>query len=188
MRVLSSALLSGLLLAAGYSSAVAETLGHLPPNVVSYDEILLTLPAVGLKRARVLVASPSGYRIIPMSRVAGDAKFKVAVTFGELAIMKYRFQAETESGSFLESDFFSLSEPVGPEAKEKLEILSAKSQALNARIIQLKNAIAGIEQSDPNELAKRSNKELAKALLVLSEREKERDAIAAKPQEELVSE
>lgn len=174
-----------LLIMAGFLNAAADTLGHVPPQIVSYDEILLTLPAAGLKRARVLVASPSGYRIIPMSRVAGDANFKVAVTFGELAIMKYRFQAETEAGSFLESDFFSLSEPVGPEVKEKLEILSAKSQALNARVIQLKNAIVGIEQSDPNELAKRSNKELAKALLVLSEREKERDALAAKPQEVL---
>lgn len=172
-----------LLLLVGVSSA--ETLGHLPPNAVSYDEILLTLPAAGLKRARVLVASPTGYRIIPMSRVSGDHNFKVAVTFGELAIMKYRFQAETDAGSYLESDFFSLSEPVGPEVKEKLEILSAKSQALGARVIQLKNAIAGLEQSDPADLAKRSNKELAKALLVLSEREKERDELLAAPKEVL---
>ncbi len=166
-----------LLLLLNSSSAFADTLGHVPPQLVSYEEIMLTLPAAGLKRARLLVASANGYRIIPMSRISGDPMFKVAVTFGDLAIMKYQFQVETDDGRYLESEYFRLSEPIGSEEREKLEILNAKSQAVAARVLQLKNAVISIEQTDPNELAKRGNKELAKALLTLSEREKERDSL-----------
>ena len=49
--------------------------------------------------------------------------------------------------------------------------------------MQLRNAIHSIEESDPNELSKRANKELAKALLTLSEREREREELLAKQNE-----
>ena len=116
------------ILGAGSSlnSAYSETLGHQPPTSVSYDEILLTLPASGLKRARLLVASPGGYRIIPMSRIAGDKFFKAAVTFGELAILKYQFQAETEEGKYIETSYFQLSEPVGQDLKEQFRYSQCK--------------------------------------------------------------
>ncbi len=172
MKVIS--IFSFLFLASICTALDAKQLGHIPPgpfSVVPKEGIELQLPARDYKRARVLVASMSGYKVVEMAR-AGDL-FSAKVQFQDLAILKYQFQIETVGGNFDESEYFTINQPAGADTEKDLLSLTSDLEQLRAKQSQLENAVFGLKQTDPETLAKRKNQELARALLILTQKERE---------------
>ena len=151
-----------------------ETLGHVPPKVQAGDDfsapLRLTIPGHEIKKARVLLATPTGYRAIPMIKAART--YEAEVFFGDFAVVSYLFQVETISGQVHESKRYSIRQPADAELEGKISALRTQYRTINARRKQLENAIHNLKNADPQALGRRKDQELARALVILGKRER----------------
>ncbi|MCB0309791.1 MAG: hypothetical protein KDD42_01070 [Bdellovibrionales bacterium] len=147
---------------------------HEPPDFKLVGEAGQKLPIVisaqGLKRARILAVSGSGYRAYPMRR-RGD-EFFAQIKFEDLALLKYQFQLEDQAANFYESDFYTIRQPSNNEMETMITALKDQELSLRAKRQQLENQLFGVKQADPAQLAKRKSQELARALVLLGKKER----------------
>lgn len=155
---------------------------HTPPVLkgeASLDkEIQISIPANGLRRARLFVAQPSGYVVTPMN--AAGPEFVAPLKFGKLAVIKYQFQIEASDGLIYETEFYTIRQPSSSDQEKRISALTTELESLNAKIHQLESSISGLKIADPRVLGKRKGQELAKALLLLSKKEREYAEISKK--------
>jgi len=152
------------------AKAEAFSISHVPPAAMIDGPMQLRIPAARIARARVLVAVPGGYRVLPMELDGGE--FVASVQFNSLAILRYQFQLE-QDGTFVESDFFEIRQPSDPTLEEEILRLDKDRVSLSAQRTQLENTVHALQRVDPATLTKRKNQEMAKALLALSQAERE---------------
>ncbi len=146
-------------------------LKHTPPNVELGKEILVSIPAQDLKRARVLVGARDGYSVIPMQQ-QGE-QFKAALNFANLATLMYQFQIETKDGKVLETEYYSIRQPSNKELELLIANLSKEASSLQGKIKQLESSLFALKRVDPKTLGAQKAGEMAKALVLLGKRERE---------------
>ena len=145
---------------------------HIPPQTLNVKAgVDLSIPASGLKRARVLQVTQGGYRVFEMTRESDV--FRAVVNFDNLAALRYQFQAETNQGEYLESPYFTVSQPADTDLEARALQLAAEVQQYQAKSTQLKTVLAGVQETSPETLAKRRNEELARALVLLGQKQRE---------------
>ncbi|MBX7136517.1 MAG: hypothetical protein K1X83_00940 [Oligoflexia bacterium] len=153
---------------------------HTPPerHLLDKTDLLLSFSASQVKRARVLLATSQGYQATEMEQV-GD-RFVTRVNAGDLTLLKYQFQIEGEDGALFESSYYNLKKlsSAGLSDDSAAE-LGEKKAALDAKIQQLESALFTIKSADPAVLAKRKTQERAQALLNLSQKQRELEALRA---------
>jgi len=159
-----------------------RVLNHVPPVAVNASTPLeLTIPAEGLKEARVLVGTSEGYRILPMIRTADH--FRAEVGFNGLAELAYEFQVRAADGATYESNPYSVHLPANPKIELSLAALTMEKEVLRARSLQLANALYSLRQEyslkpelDKKALAK---VEAGQVLLALGRQERKAETLRA---------
>lgn len=165
-----------LFFAVSLSSAVAVDAinwEHVPPVIEQgsfKNSLPIKLGGLGLKRARVLVGTRSGYKALDLAKV--DESFEGSLRFDDLAVITYQFQVETNDGNLHESSYYTIRQPSSDEMESQLVALRKEAEALEAKELQLQNALQGLKTADPMELAKRKNSELARAYVRLGRSER----------------
>ena len=152
------------------------SISHQPPAASLDGDMELRIPAVRVDAARVLVAAPDGYRVVPMTQEGGE--FVARVSFGALALLRYQFQLHS-GGTFIETEFFEIRQPSDSALEDEIVKLDAEVVSLTAQRTQLENTVSGLQRVDPTSLTKRKNQEMAKALLALSQAERELASLTA---------
>ncbi len=171
--------LVGLALGEPVIAAEHVVLSHVPPPAAIDGPMQLRIPAARVARARVLVAIPGGYRVLPMVLEGGE--FVASVAFNSLALLRYQFQLEMD-GAFVESDFFEIRQPSDPTLEDEIARLDKEMVSLSAQRTQLENTVHALQRVDPATLTKRKNQEMAKALLALSQAERELASLQPAPE------
>ena len=151
-----------------------QTFAHVVPELSTKqadNQIELTIPIQELVRARVLVASPNGYRSIEMAKRGKN--FVVKVKYGEYSVLKYQFQVQDGIGHVHESKLFELAEPIDDSLDVQIKDTSAQLDLVRAKKRQYESAIVGLSNTDPATLSARKNEEMGKAFLLLGQKERE---------------
>ncbi|MBX7143563.1 MAG: hypothetical protein K1X79_03855 [Oligoflexia bacterium] len=179
-----SALLVGFVIMASpistYALSQAE-FKHEPPerDAIEHPErVILRTPAEGIERIRVLIEAEAGYRAVPMEREG--AEYIANISFEDLAELTYHFQVDASDGPIFESQSYVLRKHSGQEFEQELQQKTAELEKLQAEVLQLVNTVQGLRVADPKALARQKNMELARAVVLLSKRERQvREAEAA---------
>ena len=170
-----------MLLAAWPVTAQPFVFRHTPPRIsagaIAPEQIDVSIPANGIVRARVICGSRQGYRVYEMTR-SGDS-FLARLEFGDLARLRYQFEAQSEEGSYHESDYYEVTQPSGGQLARQLDALRAKTESLDALIAQASSTLYGLQNTDPALLAARKNQETARALVLLGQHERELENLRA---------
>lgn len=142
------------------------------------ERIMLRTPANGIERVRVLIQAESGYRVVPMERAG--AEFVANVSFEELAELAYHFQVDALDGPVFETKTYVLRKHSGVEFEQEIEQGQRELDKLKAEVLQLENTLQGLRVADPKVLARQKHIELARAVVLLTKRERQvREAEAA---------
>jgi len=135
------------------------------------EEFPVSIKAPGAAKARVLISTLNGYKVIPMQQRGKE--FQANIRFEELALLNYQFQLEGKDGSLFQSEYFSVRQPASQEFEAKLRELTIALERLSAKKRQVENSLYALKSLKPAELAKRKGQEMARALVALSQRERE---------------
>lgn len=165
-------LLAALLCAASLNALHAQSFNHTPPfSSTTNSKVALNIPSADLKRARVLVAARSGYRILEMTR--NGTQFEAGVDFADLSLLRYRFQYETLQGKIFESQQYEIRQSSDAQLESAYKDLKKESATLKAKITQSESKLFNIRKVKAEDLAQNKNSELAQALLLVGQKEKE---------------
>lgn len=161
-----------------------RALRHSPPTVKDARlPLLLTIPAEGLKDARVLVVGKDGYHALSMKH-KGDA-FEAEIQFTDLAELVYEFQIRASDGATYESEFYSIQQPGDPALEKSLAELGMEKEILQARSVQLDNALYAAKQSSGKSGS--SSAETGRVLLDLGQKERKAEALRSELAEKLAT-
>lgn len=155
------------------AQAKNDDISHSPPMVEVGKPLELSVDGKGIKRIRALCSDLNGVKVINLNS-SGDA-FKAPIKFGNLSVIKYRFNWEDEAGLMHLSKYFYIRQPSSKELERRILNLSKEASTLDAREQQLRNTLHNLSKLDPKSLSGQRNKELGRALLSLGNRERESD-------------
>lgn len=178
----SASLLSVLLLfSAGMLTSVSpvlafdmNTIRHTPPRVEAGDEfprLLFQLDAPGIRRVRALVVREYGYQTVPL--IQAGSHFEVRIDFEDQAELSYQFQLETDAGEFIESDSYSVRLPADRETEAAISGLQKQMEARRAQLVMLNRRVEVTRSTDPATLERQRERDMAKYLVILGQRERE---------------
>lgn len=150
-------------------------LQHTPPTLDIRDEmhegVNVSIPAAGIKRARVLVRAEDGYRSVPM--IMQNDKFVANLKFGTLASLHYRFQVEGEDSTLNQSSRYVIRQPSSQALEGRISTLQKEADTVSAKVEQSQAALRNLQAVTPESLSRQRNKEYAQAILLLTKRERE---------------
>jgi hypothetical protein len=148
-------------------------IAHVPTPDVEVDvpQVEVRAKAFGAARMRVLVQEEHGLRVVTMT--PQDDSFSAVLQFKNLAELRYQFQVQGQDGRLSESKEFVVRKRSGSELEAELAQAAQINTDLRVKITQLENTVQGLRTTDPKVLAKQRNVEMAKVLVLLSQRERE---------------
>lgn len=146
---------------------------HVPSADVELDvsQIEVRAKALGAARMRVFVQEEHGLRVVAMT--PQEESFSAILQFKNLAELRYQFQVQGQDGRLSESKEFVVRKRSGVELESELAQAAQANTDLRIKIAQLENTVQGLRTTDPKVLAKQRNVEMAKVLVLLSQRERE---------------
>jgi hypothetical protein len=157
------------------ADAVPNTfLTHSPPASVDASQtemVQLIASGSNITRVRALIQSDSGYRIAALEQ-QGDS-FVTTVSFNQLAELRYRFQFQLSDGSLHESQNYVIRKLATEAFEGELVQMQRSLEILKSKTAQLQNNVQALRIADPKALAKQRHVEMARAMVLLSKRERE---------------
>lgn len=154
--------------------APASVFVHTPPASVdaSQTEIVkLEVTGEEISRVRALIQGESGYRIASLEQ--NGQSFIASVSFEQLAELRYRFQYQMNDGSLHESQNYVIRKLATDESESELSAMQQSIDGLKSKVAQLQNTVQALRVADPKTLAKQRHVEMARAVVLLSKRERE---------------
>jgi hypothetical protein len=178
MKPILAAIFVSLALARSALAFDIKSFAHIPPEIDDTTKpIKISIPATDLARARILVGSSAGYQAVSLER-RGDS-FVGQIGFGASSVLNYQFQMETSQGRYFESGMYRLRQPTDPVLEGKINALKSAAEVISAKKSQLETVLVGLKNADPADLGKRKSDELARAYLLLGQRERELGEVSA---------
>ena len=178
MKTILATILIFLILATPTQAFDIKSFVHTPPEIGDVTKpIKISISATDLTRARILVGSSAGYQAVSLARRGGS--FEGQIAFGASSLLSYQFQMETSQGQYLESEMYRLRQPSDPVLEGKINALKGTAELISAKKSQLETVLVGLKSADPSQLSKRKSDELARAYVLLGQRERELGELSA---------
>lgn len=131
----------------------------------------LLIDAEGVAAARVLIPTANGVRVVELEHANDKFKKTIKLLPGDRSV--FQFQIKPTSGPVFETEYFEFKNESGADAQAELLAQEKEQQEKLADIARVEQNLAALKNSDPANLAKNKNQDMARALLLLSKKERE---------------
>ena len=142
-----------------------------PAKTNGAESVTLEVRADGIKRMRVLVQIEQGLKVLELEN-KGDY-FAAELELRDYAELFYSFQYQTLDGALHETELFVVRKHSSNELEDELKLKQAEVAALQQRLAEHENTLQALKAADPKTLAKQRNVEMARAVVLLSRRERQ---------------